>query len=367
MFSYVIDGNESTGVHAIDLTLKKVKQLSIRQRVHHRSQVFDDVFPIVTFAQHIRMAKAAPRVVGIYPETKHPSWHDSVLASRGQKTTITEVVINMLKKHGYDNKVGSPEWLAQPVLLQSFELLNENAMPLVDGSYSSYNDMMSKESLVDIATYAYGICPWKESLVKKIEDVDGSVSMQSKRLIERTHAESLVDIATYAYGICPWKESLVKKIEDVDGSVSLQSTGLVERAHALGLNVHAYTFRNEAQYHTKCLDSIGDEYGFYFKELGIDGGFADFPGSMAQWMRNEMANGTEWSKRGRQEEEAAMMIETANGTEWPKRSRQEEEAAMKYAASRLGVDLGFWGIAHETVNITEWPKRSSQEEESDMK
>ena len=34
----------------------------------------------------------APRVVGIYPETKHPTWHDTLIKARKGKTTITDQV-----------------------------------------------------------------------------------------------------------------------------------------------------------------------------------------------------------------------------------------------------------------------------------
>jgi hypothetical protein len=40
-----------------------------------------------------QMLQSAARVVGTYPETKHPVWHDQLLKKRGHKTTITDVVI----------------------------------------------------------------------------------------------------------------------------------------------------------------------------------------------------------------------------------------------------------------------------------
>jgi glycerophosphoryl diester phosphodiesterase len=36
--------------------------------------------------------------VGIYPETKHPSWHDEQPSTMAAKTTISDIVLKMLHK-----------------------------------------------------------------------------------------------------------------------------------------------------------------------------------------------------------------------------------------------------------------------------
>ncbi|KAG2422623.1 hypothetical protein HXX76_010404 [Chlamydomonas incerta] len=265
--TYVIDGYNSTGVHAIDLTLKEVRKLKLRERLYSRSQVYNDYYPVVTFEECIYMAQHAPRVVGIYPETKHPTWHDTLIKARKGKTTITDQVLYYLKKHGYGAALNTPEWLARPVFLQSFEsnnlayartksevpiiqLMDATNAPLPDGSFANYSAMMTSESLAKIAKYANGIGPWKETLQQTV-----------------TRA---------------------------DGTQYLNSTGLVERAHAAGLQVHLYTLRNEPNYHSNTLTSIEAEYAYYFKTLGVDGGFTDFPGTLAQWLRNEVAMNTTW-------------------------------------------------------------------------
>lgn len=38
------------------------------------------------------------RTVGIYPETKHPTWHDSQPVVKAAKTSITDIVIKVLRR-----------------------------------------------------------------------------------------------------------------------------------------------------------------------------------------------------------------------------------------------------------------------------
>jgi glycerophosphoryl diester phosphodiesterase len=75
---------------------------------------------VPTFEEYIDIALGADRVVGIYPETKHPSWHDSLGILKG--TSISDLVLDALKKRGYKGKAGSANWVQQPVFIQSFEV-----------------------------------------------------------------------------------------------------------------------------------------------------------------------------------------------------------------------------------------------------
>ena len=63
---------------------------------------------------------AGKRSVGIYPETKHPTWHDSLDILKG--TSISDLLLKALKKRGYGGDVLSEKWAAQPVFIQSFEV-----------------------------------------------------------------------------------------------------------------------------------------------------------------------------------------------------------------------------------------------------
>ena len=108
-------------------------------------------------------------------------------------------------------------------------------------------------------------------------------------LLARTFAwlttnAGLKDVASYAYGIGPWKRYIVPTLANPEGSgpgeASLQlgePTDLIERAHAAGLKVHTWTFRNEQR--RLPGDYAGNPVNEYlqFFDLGIDGVFSDFP------------------------------------------------------------------------------------------
>lgn len=75
---------------------------------------------VPTFEEYIDLALAADRPVGIYPETKHPSWHDSLDILDG--TSISDLVLDVLLAKGYGAAIDSPEWQKRPVFIQSFEV-----------------------------------------------------------------------------------------------------------------------------------------------------------------------------------------------------------------------------------------------------
>ena len=78
----VVDGFAEEGFFASDFTLKEIKTLRAMQPLAERPQQFDGSFKIPTFDEVIDLAKR--HHVGIYPETKHPTYHpDARAAARG--------------------------------------------------------------------------------------------------------------------------------------------------------------------------------------------------------------------------------------------------------------------------------------------
>jgi glycerophosphoryl diester phosphodiesterase len=132
-------GEVSTGVHAIDLTLAELRALRARQRFPFRPRGHDGAHGLVTFQEFLGVAAAAPRVVGVYPEVKHPSWHNALPAlAGGGGPSIQARVVAALHAAGYGRgRRGGAAWAARPVFVQCFELgaLRDmaalTAMPLV--------------------------------------------------------------------------------------------------------------------------------------------------------------------------------------------------------------------------------------------
>jgi glycerophosphoryl diester phosphodiesterase len=265
----LVDGAPETGFFASDFTLAEIKTLRARQPIPaDRPTQFDGKFQIPTFDEIIALAKRKSaetgRVIGIYPETKHPTYHQAL------GLPLEDKLLAALTRAGWNHRQA-------PVFIQSFEQANLKALSkktkvrliqLVDA-----DDVNADGSLAYNAPFDR---PYDWTASGKPE------------LLARTFGwfatdEGLDDIATYAYGISPWKRYIVSTIDD--GSVSgpgeaarvlVEPTDLIERAHARGIKVHTWTFRNEQR--RLANDYAGNPINEYlqFYRLGIDGVFSDF-------------------------------------------------------------------------------------------
>jgi glycerophosphoryl diester phosphodiesterase len=270
----VVDGVAEQGWFASDFTLAEIKTLGAVQPLAERPQQFNGRFRIPTFEEVIALAKRYR--VGIYPETKHPTYHQDLgLPLEGR-------LVAALRRAGLDRR-------RAPVFIQSFEqsnLMQLNRMTdvrlvqLVDA-----NDVNPDGSLDYTPPFD--------------RPYDWTVS-GDPRLLARTFGffatdAGLAEIRTYADGIGPWKRYIVStaavdingdgvvgdengdgKIDEADRKL-LPPTSLIRRAHRRGLVVHTWTFRSEP--HRLAYDYRGNPLREYlqFYRLGIDGVFSDFP------------------------------------------------------------------------------------------
>ena len=89
-----------TGWFTEDFTLAEIKTLRARERLAFRSHAYDGQFQIPTFDEVIELAQtlgaARGRVVGIYPETKHPTYFRSI------RLPLEEPLLASLQKHGWN-------------------------------------------------------------------------------------------------------------------------------------------------------------------------------------------------------------------------------------------------------------------------
>ena len=74
-----VDGVNEEGWFVSDFTLAELKTLRAVQPLSDRDQSYNGKFQIPTFEEVLDLAKAegtkAGRTVGVYPETKHPTYH----------------------------------------------------------------------------------------------------------------------------------------------------------------------------------------------------------------------------------------------------------------------------------------------------
>jgi glycerophosphoryl diester phosphodiesterase len=80
---------------------------------------------VPTFEEYIDVAlKAGKKPVGVYPETKHPMWHDGLDFMKG--TSISDLALEVLGKKGYKGNLNSKSWAKQPCFIQSFEVRSDS-------------------------------------------------------------------------------------------------------------------------------------------------------------------------------------------------------------------------------------------------
>jgi glycerophosphoryl diester phosphodiesterase len=242
-----LDGKSVTGFFASDFALAEIKQLRAVQSNPARSKEFDGKFEIPTFEEILALAeresKQRGRTIGVYPETKHPSFHLAL------DLPLEERLLGILRKHNLDRADG-------PVFIQSFESANLQ--------YLRARTKLPLVQLLDDGALLYDAAGKRVTAVKisQYGDKRGGAVPQS-----------LEDVAKYANAIGPWKRQIMR---DMKGPQLLQTT-LIEQAHAAGLRVHTYTFRSEPA--TLAPEYNNDPQLEYrqFYALGIDGVFADFP------------------------------------------------------------------------------------------
>jgi len=236
-----IDGKPIDGYFTEDFTLAEIKTLRAKERLDFRNQGWNGSYEIPTLQEVIELAKRRSletgRVIGIYPETKHPSYFRSI------GLALEPPLVKTLADNGYADANA-------PVFIQSFEVQN-----LKDLS------KLTKVRLVQLMEDA------------KSKPYDFVVAGDRRSYGDLMTPGELAAIATYASGIGPFKGSIVPA---GPGGALLPPTSLVADAHKAGLVVHPYTFRDEPRFLAPDygLDPVKEYHQFF--RLGVDGVFSDF-------------------------------------------------------------------------------------------
>ncbi|MEV6239976.1 glycerophosphodiester phosphodiesterase [Lentzea sp. NPDC051838] len=248
----VIDGVPVTGWFTEDFTLAELKTLRAKERIpaiRPRNTLYDGRFEIPTFQEVIdlskRLSRELHREIGIYPETKHPTYFQSIGLALEPK------LVDTLNRNGLNRS-------SAKVYVQSFEVANLKQLnkqlrvplvQLVNGSGAPYDFIVAG----DKRTYADLVTP-----------------------------AGLREVRSYADGVGLTKDLIIPR--DAAGFLK-QPTTVVKDAHKVGLIVHSWTFRNENSFLPADFRSSVDPaaYGRAFEEYelfyktGLDGVFADNP------------------------------------------------------------------------------------------
>lgn len=235
-----IDGQERSDWFASDFTLEEIKMLRAKQSFAHRDQSFNSKFQIPTLNEIIELTKqssfATGRMVGIYPETKHPTYHQEIGLS------LEDRLLKALAAEGWTEQ-------DSPVIVQSFETSNLKHM-------RAHSNIRLLQLIGGADEHPYDLT---------------LAGDQRNHLTLVTNG--LDEIASYANGIGAPKKFLLGQAE-IDG---LTASNAIARTHGKNLFIHAYTFRNEPKFQVTLSggNPIAEYKAVY--AMGIDGVFSDFP------------------------------------------------------------------------------------------
>jgi glycerophosphoryl diester phosphodiesterase len=238
----VVGGREVTGWFTEDFTLSELKRLRARERlagVRPANTWYDGRFEVPTFDEILDLAELGGRArgvtIGVYPETKNPSYFDSIGLS------LEEPLVEALRRHHLDRPNA-------PVLIQSFETAN-------------LRELASMVSVPLVQLVAADGAPY-----------DLCTSGDPRAYRDLVTGPGLADVATYASAIGVHKSLVLR-----------DAGGLVAAGHAAGLLVHAWTVRDENRYLDERFrigvdpDAHGDAAGeaVALLDAGVDGIFTD--------------------------------------------------------------------------------------------
>mgnify|MGYP001820704690 CR=1 FL=1 len=225
--------------YIIDFTLQEVLRLSVNERISVETQQPEypkrfphgkSLFRLHTFEKEIELIQglnqSSGKQIGIYPEIKNPAFH------RKQGKDISKIVLDILKKYGYQNK-------SDRCILQCFDAAELQRIRF---------ELKSELFLTQLMEFPDGI-----------SDLEG--------------------YAHYADAIGPPISQLIFSSYKIQGKTY---SDLIREAHNLKLKVHPYTLRIEE---LKAFPNFDALLEFCFETLNIDGAFTDFPDKAIDYLR----------------------------------------------------------------------------------
>ena len=238
----VIDGRSVTGWFTEDFTYEELRTLRAEERlplVRPANTAYDGQERIPTLDEVIKLARKAG--VGIYPETKHPTYFDSIGLS------LEEPLVAALEKRKWDDA-------DDPVIIQSFETSN----------------LRELDTMIEVP------------LAQLVDATGGPFDLTGTTYASMVTAAGLQVVATYADGLGANKFLVLPR-------GATDPTSVVPDAHDAGLVVHIWTLRRENQFMDARFkvgtdpNAPGDlaAEARAFLDAGVDGIFSDNPDLVA--------------------------------------------------------------------------------------
>jgi len=247
----LVDGRLVSGWFTEDFTLAELKTLRTRERLpalRPANTRYDGAYAVPTLDEVLELVACESRkrgqAVGVYAETKHPSYFESIGLS------LEEPLLQALERHHMNRPQAR-------VCIQSFETSSLRKL--------SGRTQVTLVQLLDLFGRPYDLVAEGDSRTYR----------------DLTRLENLRGIATYAHGIGPNKDLVIPR--DAAGYLQAPSD-VVDDAHAAGLFVHVFTMRDENRFLPADFrvgsdpTAKGDEFAEFtaFFDADVDGLFTDF-------------------------------------------------------------------------------------------
>lgn len=285
-----IDGIWQQGWFSEDFTLAELRQLRLQESLpdlRPQSAALNGQYGIVTLAEVLQLLQThqqkTGRDVGIYIETKHPSYFavkGAGIDGQPIKQDISAMLVAALR--------GAGAALPKDIYIQSFEVSNlvrlkKQLLPaaalqrvklvqlLGDTNQQFLQPKDSFSEPYDLYAIKQGLIP-AEVLTPQLDTLLKAHPTIALHYGDLTTEAGLAAVASYADGIGPWRQNIYAKVG--------AATPLLTKAAQARLVVHPYTFRQEQTYllqgKTGEAVSMPDELAWLYKQ-GIAAVFTDFP------------------------------------------------------------------------------------------
>lgn len=260
-----IDGIPVTGWFTEDFTLSELKTLRAKERIpanRPANTAYDGQFEVPTLQEVIDLvrqeSRARNKVIGIYPETKHPSYFKSI------GLPLEKRLVDQLVANGYHGKEAA-------VFIQSFETANLKELRA-----------MTTMRLVQLIDNPKN--PPAPNGAPRNAPYDFVAAGSTRTYADLVTPAGLKEVAAYADVVSPYKEVIIPRTAANEMGTP---TTFVADAHGAGLKVHTWTLRPENPFlpvslrkpDVASITQRGDsaaEITAYLR-TGIDGFFTDDP------------------------------------------------------------------------------------------
>ena len=150
----------------------------------YRDQSYNGQFPLASFDDYVAVAKnkSNGRTIGIYPETKTPTFFNDYLSPFN--TTMEDILLEALEKYGYAQKTS-------PCFVQSFSeeslryMANRTELPMVFLTPVTLTD----GKLADLAKFCYGVGSSKSAIV--VTNPTSNTIIRTTDFVQRAQAHGL--------------------------------------------------------------------------------------------------------------------------------------------------------------------------------